>query len=305
MRLTLTTLALVALSGCGDSLRDQFRPAITDAPFVDDLGVIDVVSHDDLVAALEGDPMSIPNSLVYSQLGQGEEFGVFGGATVQFAGTGGNVCVVADPEAVYWLRALDTQSEDRRYKYDDVFEDDGDVDISVGLTAYYNGSPGVEIGDFNAVYDDASGQEHTLAFNECTQIGLFGDPAHAGRGAVEYCDIDTSLREGVMYTVLLETFALPIDDSILNYGVMVYDGDCESVPGIRGGAVQDGISECSIPNEVAYAEADGEATGGKDWFAELEAAFCQGEAAVNRYCQDNPGVGCQEGELAPGDEDTE
>jgi hypothetical protein len=266
---------------------------MSDAPFVDDLGVIDVVGHDELLEAQKGDPTSIPNALVYSQLGQGDEYGVFGGATVQFAGTGGTVCVVADPEAVYWLKAIDAQVEGPHYKYEDVYEDDGDIDISVGLTAYYTGSPGVEIGDFNAVYDDPSGEEHTLAFNECLQYGLFGDAAHAGRGAVEYCNIDTELRAGVMYTILLETFALPIDDSVLNYGVMVYDGSCDDVPWVQADSPQSGVSECSIPNEVAYAEADGVATGGKDWFPELEEAFCQGENALNSYCADADGVGCQ------------
>lgn len=292
------TLALGALlgltglsSGCY-SARDMFRPEPSDAPFVYDIGELRVIGAEEF-GAPDLDPNSIPDALHYGQLGVGESAGVFGGATFQFRGTGREVCIVVDPESVFWNREISSQATNK-YDYDDVFEDDGDIDLSVGLTAYYTGSPGSEIGDFNAVYDDPSGIEHELAFNECIQIGLFGDPAHAGRATVEYCSIDTSLREGIMYTALLETFALPIDDSILNFGTLAFDGSCGELPWIDdNGAPQTGGSECVIPNEVQYGDPDDLLPEEKAWFPELESALCTGRGKVNAYCDENPDGGCQ------------
>lgn len=291
MRISLMAALLLPLFGCSN-IRGDFLPAMSDAPFVDDLGEVRVIGTDELADAQRSDPTSIPDALVYSQLGQGDEYGVFGGATLQFRGTGGDVCVLVDPEAVYWLTEISLQSSSPQYHFEDDYNDDGDIDLSVGLTAYYNGSPGVEIGDFNANYTDPAGVPHTLAFNECEQYGIFGDPAHAGRGAVEYCTIDTSLHEGVMYTALLQTFSLPINDSVLNYGAVVVEGACSTVPWINeDGGLESGVSECTIPDEVNNVDGG---TGASDWFPELETAFCKGKAAVNSYCSDHPGEGCGE-----------
>lgn len=289
---TLALGALVALtglsSGCS-SVREDFRPVPSDAPFVYDIGELRVIDADELGAA-DLDHAAIEDALHYGQLGVGESAGVFGGATFQFRGTGRDVCIVVDPESVFWNREISAQATNT-YDYEDLFEDDGDIDLSVGLTAYYTGSPGSEIGDFNAVYDDPSGVEHELAFNECVQIGLFGDPAHAGRGTVEYCSIDTSLREGVMYTALLETFALPIDDSILNFGTLAFDGSCGDLPWIdANGASQTGASECVIPNEVGNADPNG-LPEEKAWFPDLEKALCTGKGKVNTFCDEGLG-GC-------------
>lgn len=294
MRTTFSLMALAGLvAGCSNT-RDGFFPQPSDAEFIYDIGVLEPIGREDLVAAQE-DLLGVPESVHWGRLGAGENLGVFGGATYQFAGTGGNVCVVVDPEAMFWNRELSTQSTSVKYKYDDVYEDDGDIDIAVGLTAYYTGSPGEEIGDFQAVFTDTAGVEHELEFDECLQTGYFGDPAHAGRASIEYCQINTSLRPGVMYTVVLETFALPIDDSVLSFGTMVYDGPCSDMPWVDSdGAVQSGASECVLPNEVGHAEPDGNLPEGKEWFPELERAYCTGKGKVNSYCKDNIGNGCQE-----------
>jgi hypothetical protein len=289
--LSLVTLALLG-AGCSDA-QGSFYLQQSDAPFIYDIGELEPIDRDGLEAA-QADITSIPASLHYGQLGAGENQGVFGGATYQFAGTGGRVCVVVDPEAVFWNRELSTQSSSLRYKYDDVYSDDGDIDISVGLTAYYTGSPGEEIGDFQAVYTDPAGVSHELEFNECVQTGYFGDPAHAGRATVEYCEIDTSLRPGIMYTVVLETFALPIDDSVLSFGTMVFDGRCDDVVWTDDeGGTSEGVTECAIPNEVEHADPNG-LPEGKEWFPDLERAFCAGKGKVNSYCGDNIGAGCNE-----------
>lgn len=287
-------VALLSLSGLLPgcySARDLFRPVITDAPFVYDIGELRVVDGVEFAAA---DPLDIPDALHFGQLGAGENPGIFGGATFQFRGTGRSVCVVVDPEAMFWNQELSTQGNAAQYDFQDIYTDDGDLDLFVGLTAYYTGSPGTEIGDFNAIYDDPSGVEHELAFNECSQTGFQGvSPVHAGRGTVEYCDIDTELREGILYTAVLETFALPIDDSKLAFGTMAFDGKCADLPWIdANGANQNGATECVIPNEVGNADPNGLAED-KWWFPELEAALCTGKIKVNNFCKDNPGVGCQ------------
>ncbi|MDP2308137.1 MAG: hypothetical protein Q8P18_19105 [Pseudomonadota bacterium] len=286
--------ALVGLSGLASgcsNTRDAFRPVLTDAPFVYDIGELRVIDADEFAAAA---PLDIPDALHFGQLGASENPGIYGGATFQFRGTGRDVCVVVDPEAMFWNKEISTQAGSVQYNYEDVFTDDGDLDLSVGLTAYYTGSPGTEIGDFNAVYDDPSGVEHNLAFNECVQAGYQGvTPVNAGRGTVEYCDIDTSLREGILYTAVLETFALPIDDSKLAFGTMAFDGPCAELPWVdANGANQAGPAECVIPNEVGNADPNGLAED-KAWFPELEAALCTGKGKVNTFCKDNPDAGCQ------------
>lgn len=266
---------LLTLVACGVDRMEAFRPDITDVPAIVDLGRIGTVAESDWAGA--GFDPSANESVIYSQLGAPENIGVYGGATANFLGTGGSVCVVVDPEAVFWNLSVDADAEGgRRYRYLDRFEDDGDLDLSVGLTAYYTGSPGVKIGDFNAVYGDPSGTEHTLAFNECVQVGRFGDiNVHAGRATVEFCEIDTSERAGIPYTIVLKSFALPHDDSILSYGLAVFEGSCDGLA----------PDECTLLDEVTNAEPSRETPVGKEWFVEIESAVCQGVAKVNEACE--------------------
>lgn len=252
----------------------QFRPVVTDVPAIVDIGELPVVTADELAAASH--PSELPG-VYFGRLGAPEQAGTYGGATLQFRGTGGEVCVMVDPEAVFWNLSVDADADgSRRYKYMDRYEDDGDIDLAVGLTAYYTGSPGVEMGDFNAVYNDPGGVEHTLEFNECVQVGYGGTlDVHSGRATVEYCTIDTDQRAGIPYTVVLDTFALPHDDSILSYGVMVVEGSCDSLA----------PSECTLTDEITYAEPDQSTPEGKEWFPEIESALCQGIVKVNDVCE--------------------
>jgi hypothetical protein len=272
------SMLVLMLVACGDRAAD-FRATVTTVPAVVDLGMREIVT----VAERETagfSPRTSPN-VVYARLGAPENPGVFGGATMSFLGTGGPVCVVFDPEAVFWFNQLDTDAL-RRYRYLDHIEDDGDADLSVGLTAYYTGSPGVEIGDFNAVYDDALGTSHTMAFNECVQVGRFGDTnVHSGRGTTEFCEIDTDQRAGIPFTVVVRTFSLPLDDSILSYGLAVFEGACDDIE----------PSEYTLPDEVDFAEPGGReddapSVEDKEWFGALERAVCQGPNAVNDVCED-------------------
>lgn len=271
MRSALLVLALFAV-GCDDT-GAEFRPDITDAPSVADLGELPVIGMDEW----GGDSFDVTTAggVVYSRLGADPDPSVVGGATFEFAGTGGTVCVVMDPGNLFWNLGL--SGEPQSYKYEDNYRDDGDLDLDVGLSAYYTGSPGISMGDFNAVYTDPLGVDHTLAFNECDQRGYLGDRVHAGRGAVEFCEIDTAERAGIMFTGALHTFTLPIDDSMLDYAVAVFevDGSCGELT-VSGSA---GVTECTFPNEV---------NGGAEWaHSELEQKFCTGPNAVNNYCADH------------------
>jgi len=295
---------LILAPGCY-SVRDDFRPIVGDVEAIQHLGELRVISDDELRemygpdAERESnfrtfDPSSAPDAVYYGQLGAPVDPGTFGGATFTFLGTGGPVCLVVDPESVYWNREISEQARNA-FEYDDAYRDDGDLDMTAGLSAYYTGSPGVEIGGFEATYSDAAGADHTLQFNECLQYGYFGDPAHAGRGAVESCTIDTSLRAGISFTGVLETFALPIDDSILNFGVMVYDGACGSLPwwdpygNSESGEFVSGSTECVLGNEVGLAEPDGVTPETKSWAIDMEIAYCAGSKRVNTVCEEHLG----------------
>lgn len=277
--LLLAPLAL-ALVGC-DHTGDEFRPQVTDVPSIVDLGELEVIPSD-----VWGDPeFDITQYATYTQLGADENPGKQGGATFEFAGTGGTVCVVMDPEALYWNVAKGIDAT-RAYKYEDNYTDDADLDMDIGLTAYYSGSPGVEIGDFNAIYSDPAGEDHTLEFNECLQPGAYQPYVHSGRGTTEACSISTDERAGIMFTGVVKTFSLPVNDSIANYAVAAFEvqpsgtgNACDQVKLWYGGEKTD-LGECTLHSEANLGE-------GGDAFSELEVAFCGGPTKVNTYCEEH------------------
>ena len=196
-----------------------------------------------------------------------------------FTSTGGSVCVIVDPEAVFWNQSVAVQGSKEEYSIPDNYRDDGDIDIEVGLTAYYTGSPGYEMGDFAAIYEDSLGNEVRLEFHECYMPG-YGSTldSHAGRGALEYCTIDTSVHPGKSYTVVLNTFSVPLDDALLDYAVAIVDGPCSDI-----GQAAGGLDECLLPGEARAADNLDEANGD---FALLEDAYCSGN--IYEFCSTNP-----------------
>jgi len=182
----------------------------------------------------------------FSILGQAPN-GIKGGATLTFKGNGGPVCLIVDPEAVFWNTAVAADNPDREYRYADVEEDDGDIDLFAGLSTYYMGSPGIEIGDFNGVYTDSLGSMVEIEYNECTQVSQYDvTNAHAGRATPEYCTISTANREDVEYTAVLESFSIPLDDGALGFGAIVLEGACTQLE----------INECTLFGESQKAERD-------------------------------------------------
>ena len=217
-------------------------------------------------------------NITYARLGAAEA-GVLGGATATFTATGGDVCVIVDPEAVFWNQSVAKQGTKEAYAYPDNYRDDGDLDIQVGLTAYYTGSPGYEMGDFAAIYEDSLRNEVELEFNECFMPGYGSTTdAHAGRAAIEYCTIDTSVHPGKSYTVVLNAFSVPLDDALLDYAIAVVDGNCSDIGQSAGG-----LNECLLPQEARLRDDLSQPNGD---FSMLESAYCNGE--VYAFCNDNP-----------------
>ncbi len=255
-------LPLVLLAAC-DRSGTYLVPVQTDIPPVVELGELYVITPD------EWDDQGTRESLVtYAEVGAPEP-GARGGATFTFLGVDDEVCVVMDPEAVFWNESVAYQGGVESYTWSDNYLDDGDLDMSIGLSANYTGSPGIALGDFEGQYTDSLGHTAIIEYDLCEMVGYNSQtPAHAGRATVESCEIDTTGRAGIEYTVVLRTFSLPMDDSILGFGVAVYQGSCEN------------IDECTIPREARNHGDE------MDGFAGLEQAYCANE--MSTYCADNP-----------------
>lgn len=296
-----TALLVLVTAGC-DRSGLPLRPVVNaDIPYLDDLGELTVVPATEWgiyepVYNNDGELSSCTSSfngrdndkVIYSSLSTPPDPSIIGGAVAEFRGTGGKVCVVVDPEAVSWQQDISLNSTNKDRIYADRITDDADIDIAVGLSAYYTGSPGVSMGDFLATYTDEVGGVHELPFQECRPADT---DYHAGRGIAEYCTIDTAEREGVSYTIQLKNFAVPIDDSISSYAVGVFDGDCATV-------ITDALLDSENPENnhcgIAYGlnpECGLEGEGlkeGDDSFLDLEAAYCSPRATdLRNYCEEH------------------
>jgi hypothetical protein len=268
----------------------EFVPPVNpDHPPVQNLGELTITDVSEVLNS---------EDVYYGTLGPSDP-GQNGGATATFIGTGGDVCVLVDPEAVFWIQAITGQSPDEAYTYPDNPYDDGDLDLEVGLSAFYNGSPGVEMGNFEALYEDSLGNEVYIEFNECIQYDWYGQTgSHAGRATPEFCTIDTSAHPGKEYTIVLNTWSLPLNDYLLNFAVVVFDGDCET--GLSAGFTTESPSGTTVTISSGYPAVEcflsNEAQDGDGDFSELEKAFCANEQTWyccdynpdNPYCDDEP-----------------
>ncbi|MFH1463696.1 MAG: hypothetical protein ABIO70_04845 [Pseudomonadota bacterium] len=266
----LTSLALLcACDRSGTDLVPVPTPGIDPVIELGELPVIDADTWDD---------ESQRDSLItYAAIGAPEP-GEKSGATFTFRGTGSKVCLVVDPEAVFWNTSVAIQGPSEAYSWPDNYLDDGDLDMMAGFSANYTGSPGVELGDFYGFYTDSLGNTVEIEYNLCESVDRYGNtPAYAGRSTPEYCTINTEGREGIEYTVLLRTFSLPIDDSVLTFATVVKEGGCRN------------IDECTLRSESrdAHVEDDGTVTTEvRAGYDELEDAYCAGQMFT--YCSENP-----------------
>ena len=189
---------------------------------------------------------------------------LLGGATFTFLGTGGNVCIWVDPEVVAWGPAIgrNPTADGEAFTWPDNLFDDGDIDLTAGLSVYYTGSPRI-LGDFQVAYEDSLGNEIGLSLASCPSgVGQGGLPTIAGKGNPEFCTINTAGVEGVSHTVVLTNFSTPVDDSRLAYGLLLAEGSCEDVfsvvfggneggpGGGLGGAIDPQQAECVIQGEA-------------------------------------------------------
>lgn len=228
------------LAGCDYTGDWLFPTLIEEVPGVQDLGTLEP----DVVTTLD----EVRAAVRYGEVGATEN-GEVGGVTFEFEGTGSSVCVWVDPETVYWSQSVAATGPRPWFSYPDNAQDDGDIDLYAGVSVYYSGSPGVEIGNFEVRYQDALGNEIPVEFNECvinsTQYRDGG--AHSGRAMPEFCTL-AATQQGVSYTVVLESFSQPYDDSRLGYGLLFIDGSCDQLNNIVADSSL-GNAECLILGE--------------------------------------------------------
>ena len=289
----ISLIFLGQMTGCDRNAKDLVPQPSDKFPGIIEIGQLEVVSPDtlnELVGQSQGALPYIKPSLdaegqalydelypegtakpyYFGQLGQAET-GKIGGATFTFTATGDDVCLIVDPETVFWSRSI-AQNLEEQFAYPDFYNDDGDIDLFAGMSSYYTGSPGVEIGDFRGFYTDSKGELVEIQYGECNQTGYGGvDGAHAGRAKPEFCTIDTDQQEGVEFTVVMETWAVPLDDGVLSFGVAVMNERCPRVD----------TSECFIRTESLDANGEPKACTDK-----LEYAQCDGKLAS--FCCANP-----------------
>jgi len=216
------------LAACTGSGSDFVLEPTADAPAVSDFGMVDVISEDDWNKL--GEQAAIDEYGIHETVGPAET-GHVGGSTFRFVAPGGDVCIFTDPELVFWGQSISPIQPNVNFQYADNYNDDGDIDLFAGISAFYTGSPGVEMGDFYGVYTDSQGQQTTIAYNECLQNGAKSGfvESHAGRGTPEFCTLDTDQREGVEFTVAMQTFAVPLDDGKLDFVAVVVNASCSSL----------------------------------------------------------------------------
>ena len=181
-----------------------------------------------IVPADVSDIDSINEATIYGEVATSQT-AELGGVTAEFVGTGGSVCIWVDPEAVAWTQAVATNGAEK-FTYPDNVWDDGDLDLRVGLSVYYTGSP-ERLGDFQVTYEDDLGNPVEIQLQDCPNEPvnrLFADFVDAGKGSPERCTIDRT-EPGVSYTIVLRSWSTPIDDDRLGYGLLVANGPCSSV----------------------------------------------------------------------------
>lgn len=237
----------------------------------------------------------IPTATIYGEVGPVEN-SLPSGATLEFQGTGGDVCVFVDPEVVYWTQSISQSTPEREFRFPDNVYDDGDLDVRIGQSVYYRGTPGVSMGGFEVQYTDDLGNDVEINLVQCQNTNEDNDEPFAGRGAPEYCTVRNT-QIGVNYTVAMEAFSLPRDDARMAFGVVLAAGDCADTEGSLIRAVSPpavGVTivneECVIRGEalppvgdsqVYFGYEEGRSLAGSEDF---EDAFCGGQ--LFNYCLD-------------------
>lgn len=271
--------ALLAAGGC--SLDPSFLFA--DIPAIPAVVHILPAEGDYVVPAVITSREEIGPNTIYAEVGAPAD-AQMGGATLNFRGTGRDVCIWVDPEVAFWNQAISANpnADGRKWTYPDNIYDDGDMDLFVGRSVFYTGSPGEVMGDFILSYKDSLGNEIPIEYLDCGTRSSFGVPnAQAGRATPDYCTVFNSDLD-VSYTVAMSTFSTPLDDDRMGFGILLFDGDCQELKNIAGGGTNL-TEECVIQGEAIVP--DGEDWG--PWYGyddsrvaagsvEFESAYCGG-----------------------------
>ena len=299
------SLLLLSLGGCdysGDFLFADVTP-------VEDIWILTAEDGGLLVPADIVSVEDIAANTIYAEVGAPQTT-ASGGITADFVGTGGPVCIWLDPEVVFWNQAVAERLDEdtRRWSYPDNIYDDGDIELFAGLSVYYTGSPGDTIGDFVVAYEDSLGNEIPISLAACpnTTAGPIGDAASAGRGSPEFCTIQAT-DPGIGYTILLQTFSTPRDDSRLSFGLLLANGPCEDLRELVG-ASSEVADECLIQGEALMPTAEGIETyysfdelnaSGRIWGGSIdfETTFCDPESRLDQFCEQELADRLEEGEL--------
>lgn len=222
--LAVATGGLLVGAACDSNQGLVFRGAVEGVDAIIDLGVIEPV---DAVGGSDG----LAESVIYGEIGptgNSED----GGVTFNVAGTNGSICVWVDPETVFWNQAVSPTNPSQFYRLPDNPYDDGDLDMDVGQSLYYTGTPGEQIGTFEVRYEDSNGEVVGIQLTECGgPEALFAGAqsiGKAGRASPEYCTISNTVV-GVTYTVVMRSWSTPIDDDRLGFGLLVMNGDCQDL----------------------------------------------------------------------------
>ncbi len=243
----------------------------------------------------------VADNVIYHEVGPTGSTQI-GGVTFSFVGDGRDMCVWVDPELVSWSQSISISSPNEAYRFPDNLFDDGDLDLSGGLSVYYSGVPGDSVGGFKVDYQDALGNVVPIDLVECfIPSTVLGDstPSHAGRGLPEFCTIANTI-EGVDYTVLMETYSVPIDDDRLSYGLILVNGTCDELLTATSIGTPSDAEECMILGEsVEPGSATGERAAAAglpapSWIGSevpswsgsvsFEEAFCQQQ--LESFCQE-------------------
>jgi len=295
-------LPLVLLAGCDLSGEFLFSGAVNGVPGV---LIVETADGDTLhEPAVVTNYDAVKENTIYFEVGP-TGTAAFGGATLDFIGTGGPVCVWVDPELATWNQAIRESLDPflRPFSYPDNIFDDGDIDVTGGRSVFYTGSPGVEMGDFVLQYEDELGNDVPVEFVECRPTGseLGAINPFAGRSTAEFCEFSNT-DVGVSYTVAMNTWSTPLDDDRLGVAVLLAAGSCDSMVDYAGndlefgpGVIDARAIECVLRGESIKPDGEAEVLYGFEaaeaaaWEGsiEFEETFCdvQGLWRLDEFCE--------------------
>jgi len=273
------------LVGCDNDQTVFYQAAIEGVPGIVHLGTLTPVP----LTTVE----EVQAQVIYGELGP-TGTPLPGGVTFNLEGRGGSMCIFVDPELASWNTSVSQNDPIRNFTFPDNNYDDGDLELFGGYSVFYTGTPGQRIGNFEVPFEDALGNLFVQNLVECSLEGAVrgGLSVKAGRAVPEFCDLANTI-EGVTYTIVLQTFSVPIDDNRLGYGLVVTEGTCAQFNNLFAGAAQEAYGrECIIrgesirPGEEQGARAKEAGLPAPTWIGDERPTWPQSEAFEEAFCNE-------------------